>query len=91
DQHVSALKIVQGSCSANNLPCSIGADCQQGVCSSLSKICVGSTCKDQILSGSEGDVDCGGTCGTKCTGGQTCNAGTDCSKGSCLATGKCAP
>jgi hypothetical protein len=45
--------------------------------------CALPTCSDAILNQYESDVDCGGTCGTKCTAGQRCNTGADCASQVC--------
>ncbi len=41
------------------------------------------TCANQILDGTETDVDCGGSCTTKCGVGQACGVPGDCSSGIC--------
>jgi hypothetical protein len=41
------------------------------------------TCADGEKSGDEADVDCGGSCATKCTQGKACSATTDCDTGFC--------
>ncbi|MBR4984543.1 MAG: hypothetical protein IKY83_02230 [Proteobacteria bacterium] len=58
-----------------------GATCDipNGVCIS---------CSDGVKNGSESDVDCGGTCSTKCAGGKACTKNGDCEYGLCEA-GKC--
>ncbi len=38
---------------------------------------------DGVKNGDEADVDCGGSCPTKCTVGKACVAATDCSSGAC--------
>jgi hypothetical protein len=38
---------------------------------------------DSIKDGNETDVDCGGSCTTKCADGKHCSQGTDCVNGSC--------
>lgn len=40
-------------------------------------------CNDGQWNGDEGDVDCGGSCATKCQAGQHCWLHFDCSSGSC--------
>jgi endo-1,4-beta-D-glucanase Y len=42
------------------------------------------SCTDATKNGSETDVDCGGTCSTKCAAGKACMAATDCSSGNCV-------
>jgi len=46
------------------------------------------TCSDKAKNGAETDVDCGGTCGTKCSDGSGCAVTADCATGECNA-GKC--
>ena len=43
----------------------------------------GPTCTDGIKNGSETDVDCGGSCPTKCGEAKSCAAPTDCASGRC--------
>lgn len=45
-------------------------------------------CEDDQRSGTESDVDCGGTCTLKCDVGLACNAATDCASNFCHATTK---
>ena len=47
------------------------------------------TCSDHALDGNETDVDCGGACPNKCSGGQQCRAGSDCKDAVCTG-GQCA-
>ncbi len=53
-------------------------------------LCKAPTCDDALLSGDESDLDCGGSCLTKCGDGQNCNVPADCGSGACLMN-KCAP
>src|SRR6266446_2520312 len=41
-------------------------------------------CGDGYWNGDEGDVDCGGSCSTKCKSGQHCWSQTDCASGICV-------
>ena len=41
------------------------------------------TCSDQIKNGDETDLDCGGSCPTKCDVGDDCLVNDDCQSGSC--------
>jgi len=50
---------------------------------------VGPTCTDTVKNGTETDVDCGGTCPTKCDDTKICSVAGDCKSGVC-AGGKCA-
>ena len=49
-------------------------------------VCV--SCTNALKDGSESDVDCGGTCATKCAAGKDCNGNADCAGGNCSG-GKC--
>jgi hypothetical protein len=61
--------------------CSLGADCQNRLCTA--GVC--STCMDGIKDGSETDVDCGGFCTTHCGHGKGCLLNADCSSPLCNA------
>ena len=43
-----------------------------------------SSCTDGIKNGTETDVDCGGSCPTKCANNKLCLVNTDCSSDNCL-------
>src|SRR5262249_41008150 len=43
-----------------------------------------STCTDTFKNGSETDVDCGGSCTTKCANGKVCVVNADCQSGNCV-------
>jgi hypothetical protein len=58
--------------------CMLGADCASGICNAMKMSCVASTCDDGIKDGSETDVDCGGSCPTKCRASQSCAVDADC-------------
>jgi len=69
--------------------CKNPTDCLSKVCGSTTKTCTPATCTDGVLNGKESDIDCGGTCPTKCQPGKKCGAAGDCStsicgSGSCL-------
>ncbi len=49
---------------------------------------LGNACEDRVRSGTESDVDCGGTCAAKCELGLTCNSGADCLSAACAATAR---
>jgi len=49
---------------------------------------LGDACSDGQRNGTESDIDCGGTCQTKCATGLSCNAGADCGSTFCSATAK---
>lgn len=78
-----------GACAtrcAMGMTCSIGRDCDTGVCKSGH--CVAATCRDDVKNGAETDVDCGGGCGP-CRAGASCDASIDCQSGQCK-SGRCA-
>lgn len=64
-----------GDCQSG--PCGQGFVCNEAGC------CV-SHCGDGRWNGDEGDLDCGGSCGTKCQTGQHCWTSWDCASGSCV-------
>jgi hypothetical protein len=77
-----------GSCTtkcADGKKCGVAADCQSVVCNNSTKVCDAATCSDSVKNGTETDVDCGGTCTTKCADGKGCTAGTDCQSKVCNA------
>jgi hypothetical protein len=41
------------------------------------------TCTDGVRNGNETDVDCGGSCTTKCANGKTCSVNADCQSALC--------
>lgn len=41
------------------------------------------TCADGIANGDEADVDCGGSCPSKCSNGRACSGPSDCAAGQC--------
>jgi FG-GAP-like repeat len=47
-------------------------------------------CNDEIKNGHETDVDCGGTCPSRCALGRGCDSAADCKSGNC-ASGMCVP
>ncbi len=49
-------------------------------------VLVGDTCGDGAKNGSETDVDCGGTCATRCAVGKACFTATDCGSNVCNVT-----
>lgn len=76
-----------GTCAAkcaDNKTCSIAADCVSGVCNSTAKTCTPASCTDTVHNGSETDIDCGGTCATKCASGKACSVTADCATGVCF-------
>jgi hypothetical protein len=67
--------------------CATGTDCQSAVCTNT--VCQAPSCTDQVLNGSETDLNCGGSC-SPCAPGKQCSVNDDCSSGSCL-SGICDP
>ncbi|MBX3186537.1 MAG: DUF1554 domain-containing protein [Labilithrix sp.] len=47
------------------------------------------TCSDGVANGTETDVDCGGSCATRCARGKLCQASTDCVNGTICENGRC--
>jgi beta-glucosidase-like glycosyl hydrolase len=43
------------------------------------------SCTDTVKNGNETDVDCGGSCTSKCANGRACAVNADCQSGSCVA------
>jgi hypothetical protein len=75
---------------ADTKSCAVAADCTSGVCNAGTKKCSAAICTDLAKNGTETDVDCGGTCATKCADTKSCLVGTDCTSGVCDAgTHKC--
>jgi hypothetical protein len=78
-----------GSCGATcteGKACKIAGDCKDKVCDPTSHVCQKATCTDGVKNGTETDVDCGGSCATKCGVNQGCGNGGDCSSKSCPTT-----
>ena len=65
--------------------CPDGQACGAGVCGEPT------SCTDGKRNGSETDVDCGGTCPTRCGPGKACSTGADCGSGTCDAEACVAP
>lgn len=66
--------------------CTEDANCSAiagAVCDVPNGVCI--SCTDGVKNGSESDVDCGGSCATKCAGGKACSKGGDCENGICEA------
>src|SRR5690606_34797901 len=62
-------------------PCRVGTDCVNGECTA--GICRDASCMDELLNGSETDIDCGGgECGA-CSAGKSCRDASDCTSLSC--------
>jgi hypothetical protein len=80
-----------GSCEAacdDGDACVVADDCASGVCGAqgcdegATRCCQAPTCTDELLNGSESDVDCGGVC-PDCPDGDTCRVGFNCESGTC--------
>jgi hypothetical protein len=75
--------------------CATDRDCllpDSGKCT-LGK-CTAADCKDGVKNGKETDVDCGGSCTTKCTTSQHCGTAADCAASACVngtCVGSCSP
>ena len=71
----------------SNYDCPTGYECKSGAgaCTSI----VG-TCTDKIKNNDETDVDCGGSCSTKCADTKLCASSSDCAAGlGCLDSKTC--
>ena len=70
-----------GSCAtkcADTKKCAISADCTSLVCDPGTFTCTAPACNDNVKNGTETDLDCGGTCATKCALTKGCAVTTDC-------------
>ncbi len=75
-----------GACTtkcADNLRCSVAADCAIANCDANSRCTAPISCTDGIKNGSETDLDCGGSCATKCAQGKACSIAADCVINAC--------
>ncbi|MDB4935655.1 MAG: hypothetical protein JWP87_2627 [Labilithrix sp.] len=75
-----------GSCTtkcANTKGCAVAGDCASGVCNAGTHTCTAPACTDVVKNGTETDVDCGGSCSTKCANTKGCAADGDCTSGKC--------
>jgi hypothetical protein len=68
---------------ADGLGCMAGTDCTSKVCDGAMMKCSAPTCTDTVQNGTETDIDCGGSCATKCATGLKCMAPCDCIGGVC--------
>jgi hypothetical protein len=73
------------SCDVNKL-CKVNADCKSRYCKNMGNVsrCAAAACNDTIWDGTETDVDCGGSCKTKCDMGKSCLSNSDCKSGTCF-------
>lgn len=62
----------------NGASCGAEADCQSGVCTGAGVCAATATCLDGAKNQDESDVDCGGSCATKCALTKACGANSDC-------------
>jgi formylglycine-generating enzyme required for sulfatase activity len=63
-------------------------DCKSTKC--IAHVCAPPTCADGVKNGDETDVDCGGSCPTKCAPTKGCAAADDCVEGVCGQDDLCA-
>ncbi len=66
-------------CEVNTTECGSGSDCT-----------IMPTCTDTLKNGTESDVDCGGSCSTKCQAMAKCATSSDCLSGLVCSSGVCA-
>ena len=66
-----------------NQRCLVGSDCTTKNCNMATHVCDAPSCTDGAKNGTETDVDCGGSCATKCDVGKGCALGPDCTSGVC--------
>ncbi len=82
-----------GSCAtkcAVDKSCGSNADCQSSKCDTSTKKCIAPSCTDSVKNGDESDVDCGGSCSTKCAVDKFCGSNGDCQSSKCdTSTKKC--
>lgn len=73
-----------GTCDAKCITgqqCALAADCRSGFCNGTTKRCVATQCEDQLKTGDESDVDCGGASCAACGAGKACGSNLDCATG----------
>lgn len=77
-----------GSCAdcGNSRACLVSGDCTSGFCRPDTRVCAAPSCSDGFENGTETDVDCGGSCATKCAVGESCAVNADCQSGMCSNT-----
>jgi len=70
--------------------CAINDDCKTGLLCTNSQCQAPTQCTNQQIDAGESDVDCGGSCPTKCASGKSCTSATDCITGLYCNSGHCA-
>lgn len=63
--------------------CRVSEDCESGVCDIATGQCLAGSCGDQLQSGDETGIDCGGACNS-CADSAGCAAAEDCESGVCV-------
>jgi hypothetical protein len=82
-------------CSGDCPKCSTGracraqADCASNICAADDRICVTSTCADQVRNEGEAGIDCGAVCGRGCRAGTNCAIDADCTPLFCSTRNAC--
>jgi hypothetical protein len=87
-----------GGCGATctvNKTCAINGDCVRPASAKCTGgKCTAAACNDGAKNGPESDVDCGGSCPTKCSVGKGCGTTGDCALSACvgaICAGVCTP
>ncbi|MDC3959620.1 proprotein convertase P-domain-containing protein [Polyangium jinanense] len=75
----------EGAC----VECIEAAHCESKICTS--NACVPASCMDQVMNGSETDIDCGGPDCTPCDDTRACLEASDCKSGVCTGNACAAP
>ena len=71
-----------GKCPTDKI-CDANADCIDGVCDPVMKVCKPASCMDIVKNGDESDVDCGGPVCPDCGPNDACGNPADCESGVC--------
>jgi hypothetical protein len=74
-----------GPCDTGKV-CLASTDCISNICDSTSETCSAPSCIDEVMNGTETDIDCGGKTCDPCEDDQGCLAGTDCTSLVCDST-----
>lgn len=75
----SVAGFVFSVCGSVSTECGSGSDCT-----------IAPTCTDKVQNGTETDIDCGGSCATKCRAMGKCGTSEDCGSGLVCLSGQCA-